>query len=228
MKPNLKREWLGVLILILLIAAFIFFIVTCKAAKASEPAYDTPPDPAISCVDWSFEGPYYRLSPEDQAYWRAGHAIYFNIVDGRHFPVDWAAMGQDELFYSMVVYHAERMQNYLEYWAVAGGFPWPPPDAGLIITLAALRWDKDPRLAPAAGINENFQCFGYTGNDPYGMKWFGADFKEATEAFFRNLATNPAYAGCGSEPSLIDRVYNPWSNRGQYWENFENVFWAVR
>ncbi len=215
------KEWLGLLLILLLIAGGIWVVSSCQAAKASE---ELMPSPWENCVDYSWDGPFYRMTPEDQAAWEVGFSYYFNIVDGRHFSVP--PLSQDEMFYVMVVYHSERMQNWLENWALSSGYPFPPPDAGLIIVTAALAQTpaQDFRHAAGALVCENWECFGLTGHDPYGMSRSYAGFAEATMDFFHNLTVTPGYYPY--TPEQVSGNYNKWK-WDSYIPNWCALFWSV-
>ncbi len=208
-----RQKLIRAVIIVLIIAGMLaagFVLLTREKAHS---------DPATQCVDYSWDGPYYRMDAGQQASWQNGWACYFNLIDGRTFPCNW-----DSAFYDMTIYHGERMQNWLENWAATSDYPWPPPDAGLIIVLSALQYNMDYRHAAGALVCENWECFGLTGHDPYGMSRHYPGFAEATTEFFHNLTVTPGYAPW--TPEQVSGNYNKF--KPVYMRNWIALFWSVR
>jgi hypothetical protein len=209
----------------------IFSSMACKAhaevkeVKVAETRpIDPMPDFSTNCVDYDWGGPFYRFSSDEQVAWQNGFALYFNAVDGRNFQPPQTNLNADQAYFCMVLFHSERCQNWLENFSIASGYPWPPANAGWLMVTSALRYNMDYRHAPAAAICENWECFGLTGHDPYGMRFNGSSFAEATNYFFYNLLTTSGYAPW--TPEQVSGNYNLW--KPVYMENWCSIFWSIR
>lgn len=195
-----------------LLAFFYLFIIPVNSATPPACPYgDELQDPA---------GYYDPYSPVQVG--RNGAA---NITLGTNFSI--VSKQGYTLADCMTCYHAVRCLWFLT-WICYCHYGFVPRIAtyenALMIVRFAMAWGKDYRLAIPTLMFESTFYEGSPSN-PYGeLRASYHSFEAATWHFFQNLATNPAYAGCGNNPYAIASVYN--SPHPDYWRNFYNIFQA--
>lgn len=197
---TIRREWLGVLLIVLLITAGIWVINSCEAARSDS--------------SWVERGNAELLDPEGfsapATLLQRGRNCYENAIHGTHYtiPRTW---GYEDIFNAMVEFHAQRWAWFV--LTFGGDCALVDHDTAIMVVVTALRYGIDYRVSIPILLFES--TFGMGSHNFYGCigAWsVSGSFANQTERCFARFAQL-----AGNNPPAI---FGYWHNGDGYWDTY--------